>query len=454
MRIKHMFPRALVVLTGACLLFLGIALRLGRSVGVDDGLSSRSPAPVERPLQLADVSAGLGREDAPIAEVAPDVIGRLAALIVEQDGERAGALAMAWFDAHADDPARALLELAADGERSVEESRAVGTLLRLGVHLFEHQPERMEPWTLHSFSEATIDLLGVHHQVPALLWTGFSSAGPDLAPEQLTTLLDAFRSRHVAAAPRDQAWCLQLGKRWAKTMPPGVEQLMLERAGDAASSETQAADAAAMLLARDWRSVTPELAAIAGEDRAASPGQAFKHIIGSHARDLSPLEQAEFFAPFSGSPGAALAIAWQMSTEGASMALAELGGEPGFAATVLALRAGERVPLDRTLELIANERLASAHPSLGWFAMEGLLRSDAAFEPALADRLSGLFQGSAKQRDRLYRTLAEALPSLEQEPLLAVVLPILDRSRGGPESREREILLRGLRARFPEMHLE
>ncbi|MEM8710394.1 MAG: hypothetical protein AAGG01_05545 [Planctomycetota bacterium] len=417
------------------------------------------PEGMAHQIESSSVPEGDCTSRVPASSGASDVSGEdlesLSSLIAAGNGSAAGDYALAWFEAQGEEAGARLLELMASHDEVLANPQAVSVLARVATHLLVTEPERMLPWTTDTFTAASLELLGVHAEVPSVLFTAFAEIGAHLEPERMVDLLDSLRARSVGPATTSQATCLQLAYKWSKSMPEGVENLLLDRVAAQSLEPFARSDAAALLLERNWRSTTASLLDAVQETQSATGRSALEHIIGTHVSRLNSHEQAEYFRELAATPGLALSLAWHMNPDAASMALAQPSDKAGqgFPQLMLALRAGEIVGEDQILQLATHETLNREVPSLTWFAMGQLLRSDAAYRVGLPGRILKATSHDSAARERVLEALSREVATLEQEPLLAVVLPILDETRTD-ESRGRMALLRSLRGRFPEMHLE
>ena len=401
------------------------------------------------PLDPARSEAGRANPDPGVARAVSD----LALAIQNDDGDSAGRIAVEVF-AQGPEAVRSILELAASDGLAPDEVRALGVLFKVGAHRLVDQPERLAPWTLDSFTTASLDLLSAHPQVPSLLYAGFCDVGLHLEAVQLPKLLDAFRSQEVGPPSESQFPCLELAKRWAVTMDGSVEPILLERTLDPSRRDIARADAAAMLLCRDWRRTATELATHL-ESESLPKSKALRHVVCSHVLQLEPIDQANYFELLGGAPHLALAIASQMDPSAADLAIDRMeSDEQGqFQRAVLRLRAGAFEDVDEIFGLLADRQRAAELPQLTTLALGALVHSDAAFEDGLSARLLDRFAATDAEKESLLRVLIKESRTMDDARVFAVVLPILDLMRADT-TRGRAVLAATVTQRFPELRFD
>ena len=455
LKTQHLF------VTGACAAgLILVAWSMGGRGALEAARTVQANAPGGRgqdtpsaPNGVSDASSEreAGDPSSMTPEVA-DAVRDLAQAIQDRDSAGAGKIAVEFFSV-GPDALPALLELAATDGFSPKEVEALGALFRVGADRLVRQPERLAPWTIDTFTTASLDLLSAHPQIPSILYTAFCESGVHLDSSQLPALLDAFRSREVGPVAKSQFPCLELAKTWAIAMDATVEPLLLARTADPEQADTARADAAAMLLARDWRRAVPQLA-IQLEESGQGVSKRFQHVACSHLVGLEPIDQAHYFDLMGSSPRLAVAMAEQMEPAAAALAIDLLpeGPDLDFKRSVLRLRTGSFAGMDEVFEVLEDRTRAESLPQLTSLAVRALVRSDAAFDKALSERLLDRFTG-ATEKASLFRALMSESRSMDEARLFAVVLPILDSTTGDANS-GRQALARSITARYPELSFD
>lgn len=411
-------------------------------------LSDRLPAAGQRLAAGGDGTLPPGADAADFVAL----LDRVRDAVGAGDGEAFAALASSWF---ADGPAgvEALLVASTQAGGGPDTGLALGALLRAAVCFTEVDPGRMDGWGLGELVEATTALLGSGDAVPEMMRVGLGEHGARLEPDRLVTLIGAYGAVDVGP-PSSQIACLALAKAWARDMGPGVVDALSAAIVDTDAGGGRPAQAARMLLGRDWRAgVQPALAAL-GQLQPGPARTDVAHALGSQIRHTGPEEAAGFFQSVSRDEEVAIHCAWQLRSEDAERIADRLSdeelGENGR--DLLGLRAGQADAMAAGERLLASSSSPESGTVMETLVFGSWLASDAALDGRFSRAIEPRFQARAADPERFWSALGGRLWDASDVELAAGVIPLLERSLGESSS-ARLAVVRAVEGRFPGTRL-
>lgn len=327
---------------------------------------------------------------------------------------------------------------------------ALGILLKAASYYSVNDPSYLAPWTTDDIATFGLDLLGSGDHVPSVLCAGFDELGQTIAPEYLVQLLDIYNGRDLGPAMESQYPALLLAKTWARTMGPEVEGVLLESAGLAEVGDSNRAQAASMLLERDWRRFAPDLAAMLDEYETGGSleGQdkkAFQYIVTSRIANLDTIDRAHYYATLADASDLAVGMAWQMNADDASLALSQPGMQdlPEFAVDLLKIRGGHADALNAGQRILAQEVPTVVEK----LVVSSWLQSDLSVSDDFNALMEERFIARSSDPSRFWSTLGTRFSELEDYQVFAGVMPWITRSEGESDF-HRDRLVAMVRDRF------
>jgi len=288
---------------------------------------------------------------------------------------------------------------------------------------------------------------------------GFDELGPVLAPARLVELVQAASTRDIGDPLSGQAPALLLGRQWAISMGPDVEESTLSAVVDPATEALARGHLAGMLLSRDWRHFAPELVRQAAEIELAG-GDAvdlravYQNIAGAYRR-CEQVDRPHYFDLVASNPSAALALAAATSREDAEFVLAQPAALGSESVAFDLLRS--RFALDEHERIAACRRVLEDDTSgaaARTFVVQNLLHSTAAATDDFVLVLEAEFEARGSEGSIFWNALSVPLSDLSDLQVLDGIVPWLERS-SGEKGYVRAQLLAAVKSRYPSLaHLE
>lgn len=371
--------------------------------------------------------------------------------LMARDSDEASRLVGEFFAGRAEAVER-MIELMHAGDLSEPEVRALGALLKSASTFLVLDPTYLEPWTPDSLARAAVDVMGASDAVARMLDSGFDELGPFLDPARAVELATAVATRDLGDDVMAQVPALTLGKKWARTMAPDVEEALLAACAAEGADMVAQGHLVGMLLERDWRRLTPQIVELLREmhgrgDPDMNLAAALQNLAG-RMRQLSPADRPHYFSLLAADPRAAFIAGSSLARADIEAILAIGGdatrGDPSYDALrfEVATDSDEMLVLGRAL--LESDAVDGV---MARYTVGRLLRSDAASAPEFRELLEDRFEARGEDGSEFWGLFRQPLTDLADHQVLDGIVPWLEES-AGDTTYMRTLLLAEVKARF------